>query len=302
MRSTNVDLRKLHHALVLAETGGFTAAAARLNLTQSALSRSIQALEQQLGLVIFERGRNGASPTIDGRDFLARARDVYGATLHLERFATDLARGIEGEVTLGLGTSVSHAVLPRLVARIAAEHPRLSLIVRSEPAAALIDALASGRCDLVYVADTPAIDRNRVSARAVMPARPGILVRAGHPLLAQGALRLADLADSTLVSGPVDVDEIRAAFGPGCRLVICDDPVLLRDLVLRGDALWLTQTFVAADDLNSGRMAMLEVADVHARSRYTIYELAMRHTRLSRSADLVAGLVREELDELSGKL
>jgi len=302
MSLANVDLRKLHHALVLADCGGFTAAAARLNLTQSALSRSVQSLEQQLGLVIFDRGRNGARPTMAGREFLVRARDIQGAMLHLERFAADLGRGAEGEVTVGLGTSVCHAVLARVVGRIAAEHPRLSLTVKSEPVQALIDDLANGGCDLVFVADTHLIDRSRVAASAVIPAQAGVLVRGDHPLAAAGAVSLDDLSGYTFVTGPVDPNEVRAIFGRDCRLLTCDDPRLLRDLVLAGDALWLTQTFVAADDLAAGRMAMLTLADRRARSRFTIYELAMRQTRLSRSAEIVAGLVRQELTERAARL
>jgi DNA-binding transcriptional LysR family regulator len=298
----HVDLRKLHHALMLEEMGGFTAASARLNLTQSALSRSIQALEQQLGLAIFDRGRNGATPTMAGREFLDRARQVYGAMLNLERYAVDLSSGSDGKVTLGLGTAVSHAVLPRLVGKIVRDYPKLSLTVMSEPAPALIDHLVDGKCDVVFVADTHDIDRSRVSDRPIMSATTGVIVGKDHPLCRKGSVTLDDLKAYTLVSGPVETKEIRNVYGLDCRIIVCDNPSLLRDMVMMSDAVWLTLTFVAAEELKDRRMAKLTLLDSRVRSRFTIYELTMKQTRLSKSAEIVSGIIENALKDLSSKL
>jgi DNA-binding transcriptional LysR family regulator len=302
MSMANVDLRKLHHALILEEAGGFTAASARLALTQSALSRSIQALEQQLGLTIFDRGRNGATPTMAGREFLDRARQVYGAIVHLERYAEDLSSGSDGEVTLGLGTAVSHAVLPSLVATIVRDYPRLSLTVKSEPAPALIDHLIDGRCDVVFVADTHLIDRSRVSDRPIISATAGVIARDGHPLCRKGDVTLDDLTSYTLVSGPVDTKEIRSVHGLDSRIIVCDSPGLLRDMVMTNDAIWLTLTFVAAEALKDGSLVKLTLLGPRVRSRFTIYELTMKQTRLSKSAEIISGIIEKTLEDLSSKL
>jgi len=61
-----MDLRKLRHVLALHEEGSFVKAAARVNLTQSALSRSIQTLESSLELTLFDRTREGVVATTAG--------------------------------------------------------------------------------------------------------------------------------------------------------------------------------------------------------------------------------------------
>ena len=61
-----MDLRKLRHAVFVADWGNFTTAAARLHLSQPALSRSIQTLEDELGLKLFERVAAGVVTTVAG--------------------------------------------------------------------------------------------------------------------------------------------------------------------------------------------------------------------------------------------
>src|SRR5690554_6103639 len=70
----SIDLRKLNHALAIAEAASYARASERLHLTQSALTRSIQALESELGLQLFDRGKSGVRPTVDGEKILDRAR------------------------------------------------------------------------------------------------------------------------------------------------------------------------------------------------------------------------------------
>lgn len=299
MNPANVDIRKLHHALILQEVGGFTAAAARLNLTQSALSRSIQTLEDSVKLTLFDRGRNGASVTPAGREFLGRAREVYGSLLDLQRYAADLSSGSGGAVTLGLGPSVAHAVLPRVIDCIVRDHPKLSLTVKCEPVPALIERLIDGGCDVVFVADTHAIDTSRVSERSVMTATAGLLVRKGHPLSGIRRVTAADLNAFTLVSGPVESEEIRSIYGRDCRIIVCDNLSLLRDLVMTTDAIWLTLTLVAAHELRNGAMEPLVLSNSRPRHRFTISRLTMKQSRLSKSAEIVSSEIEATLRQLA---
>src|SRR3546814_1918562 len=65
-----LDLRKVNHVIEIARQGGFAKAAATLNITQSALTRSVQILEDNLGIQVFERGPRGIRLTREGEQFI----------------------------------------------------------------------------------------------------------------------------------------------------------------------------------------------------------------------------------------
>src|SRR3546814_582200 len=117
MRTMNVDLRKLHHAVVLAEMRSFVRAALHLNITQSALSRSIQSIEVSTGVRLFDRDRTGVWPTAHGQLFLERARSVLREAQGLDEMLHALAGTDIGVVRVGLGPALASIVVPSLLTR-----------------------------------------------------------------------------------------------------------------------------------------------------------------------------------------
>src|ERR1700752_4090959 len=98
-----MDLRHLRHATVLAQTGSFVRAAEELSITQPALSRSIRSLEEEVGVRLFERGRQGARPTREGKLLIERAEQVRLTLGGLRHDIDLLKKGHLGEVGFGLG-------------------------------------------------------------------------------------------------------------------------------------------------------------------------------------------------------
>ena len=96
------DLRKLQNAVVLAETGSFVRASDQLHLTQSALTRSVQALEAELGLRLFDRTKQGVRPTPDGEEVLARARLLLLQARTLQREVALIRHAELGAVAFGV--------------------------------------------------------------------------------------------------------------------------------------------------------------------------------------------------------
>ena len=99
-----MNLRHLEHWLALAETGSFSRAAEKLHITQSALSRSIQALEEELGGPLVDRigKRNELTPL--GHAVLERARRIVHEAAELKLGAAALQQGGMGTLRLGLGS------------------------------------------------------------------------------------------------------------------------------------------------------------------------------------------------------
>lgn len=99
----HIDLRQLRHFIALAEQRSFVAAAAAVNLSQSAFSRSIQALEHSAGCQLVDRGRKDLAPTKQGLVLLEHARRLVSGA---QQLANEISQfnGLEaGELRFGCG-------------------------------------------------------------------------------------------------------------------------------------------------------------------------------------------------------
>lgn len=151
--TAHFDLAALGMLVAVAETGGFTAASARLGRTQSAISVRIQDLESQLGHKLLERSRRGVTPTDAGERLIAHARRL----LAVEREAlADLAGETPmGRLRIGVPDDYMDAYLRPLIARFAAEHPKVELEVHCDISKRIEPALKAGDLDLAVVTQDP---------------------------------------------------------------------------------------------------------------------------------------------------
>lgn len=164
--TVHFDLAALGMLVAVAETGGFTAASARLGRTQSAISVRIQDLESQLGHKLLERSRRGVTPTDAGERLLAHARRL----LAVEREAlADLAGETPtGRLRIGVPDDYMDAYLRPLIARFAAEHPKVELEVHCDLSKRIEPALKAGELDLAVVSQDPSRPMGEVLRREPM--------------------------------------------------------------------------------------------------------------------------------------
>src|SRR5690348_13840415 len=99
--SASMDLRRIRHFIVLAETLNFSRAAERLHIAQPALSVSIQKLEAELGTKLFERTSTGVLLTVSGEAALLEARRLLLHGDQMIRVARDAAQGTGGRLRIG---------------------------------------------------------------------------------------------------------------------------------------------------------------------------------------------------------
>lgn len=102
-----IEIRRLRYAVVAAETQNFSRAAEILNVKQSTLSKRILALEQRLGIILFERSTRGAIPTRAGADFLDTANRIVGEVDSLRNTARAIGLGEAGSLVIGFCSSLS---------------------------------------------------------------------------------------------------------------------------------------------------------------------------------------------------
>lgn len=147
-----IEIREMRHLMSIDEFRHFGRAAKAVGLSQSALTKSLQRLEQSLGAKLFERSRAGVAPTDIGKEVLARARRLLDEAAELER-TVDLMNGSEiGPVALGIGPAMSETNVVSAIAAVAQQRPRTQISIRVDHWQQLSDWLLAGELDF-YVAD-----------------------------------------------------------------------------------------------------------------------------------------------------
>ena len=155
-----MELRQLGHFVAIAEDGSFTKAARRLNYVQSALSVSVQALERELNVRLFDRTTHRVTLTGAGEALLPAALRTLAAAEETLDIAAAVRGVLRGRLRVGLMQSFSFADVPWLLGQFHRQHPGVEIQVRPAAggAAALLEELRQGTIDIAFIAlfDPPA--------------------------------------------------------------------------------------------------------------------------------------------------
>jgi len=193
MPEPDFELRHLRTFAAVAQRRSFTRAAADLHIAQQAVSQQIKALERSLGVTLLQRTPRRVELTPEGAVFLADSRRVVAAADRAGRRVKAAARGEVGTLRLIYTLTTVWDTIPRLLARLAADHPELKVEAREALGADIPELLLSGRCDLALAptASYPRGFRTRTVRRE--PLR--IALSDTDPLSRRAQLELAALAD-----------------------------------------------------------------------------------------------------------
>lgn len=190
----NVDLRQLQHLLYLSEELNFGRAAARANLSQSAFTRSIQALESESGLRLFDRGNRYVRVTPAGARAIEHARHLLAGARDLERDLELVKSGEMGEVSIGSGPYASRALLTPLVRSFVARHAGVSVRLNiMQGRRFIIEQLRTETIDFYVGSIGELSGYPDLDVRLLGHVEGGFYVRPGHPLLRRKTVNAADL-------------------------------------------------------------------------------------------------------------
>jgi DNA-binding transcriptional LysR family regulator len=163
MPAGDIDPGLLRTLVAIRDTGGFSAAARELNLTQSAVSHQIRRLEERVGRPLLNRTTRQVSFNEDGRELLHRATRLLDAMDSLHRHLRPPA--IEGVVRFGIPDAVLGDRLPTLFAQFSRLFPSVRLEVSAGMSLDLRRSVAAGELDLAVVMDAEPIEPNRLLRR-----------------------------------------------------------------------------------------------------------------------------------------
>lgn len=181
-----MDLRQIRYFVAVAERGGFAAAASTLNVAQSALSRHVKELEDELGGSLLERGSRGVSVTESGKVLLARGRwllaviDDIKAEVHTEN------REPSGTVRLGAPPSLGDILYAPLAQIFVKQFPRVRLELSGGLTENLSDRLLRGELDLAIV--TTPLPNDHLDYETLLIEQVFVIGPPRDPLLKRGKL------------------------------------------------------------------------------------------------------------------
>ncbi|WP_406090343.1 LysR family transcriptional regulator [Streptomyces sp. NBC_01013] len=207
-----MELRQLEHFVAVAQEQHFTRAAERVAVSQSGLSASVRALEQELRTPLFSRTTRSVRLTEAGRALLVEAeRTLAGARAAKE--AVDAVRGLlRGTLSVGVEQCVAGLNLPRLLAAFHREHPHMEIRLRQEGTTNLVDGVADGRLDIAFAAMVSPVGwRGELVPLAREPMV--LLCAPGHRLAAADRVGWDELAGEAFIDFHPDFGPRRAADG-----------------------------------------------------------------------------------------
>ncbi|MDU9023271.1 LysR substrate-binding domain-containing protein [Pseudomonas corrugata] len=245
-----MTLTQLEIFSLVAELHGFTAAATRLGISQSAVSHAIKSLEQELGVELLRRHQSVVELSDIGQQLLLRARAMLGLANTLRQEAAD-ARGMRrGTLRIGsFGPTSSMKLLPAILQRYRALHPGIEVHIDEGPDRQVIQWLDERRIDVGFVV----LPEDRFDTFPLMEDQMVALLPTTHPLAARSNLSLSDLCDTPFVLTEAGSSELVTRLFNAARLTPnvryrCSQLLSTLSTVSRGEAV----TIVSEGSLPEG--------------------------------------------------
>jgi len=192
-------LRQLEYFVAAVEEGSVTAAALRMNLSQSAMSTALANLERSVGAQLLVRNPSrGLALTDPGRTLLARARQLLEDADALAAGALAHDRVAAGTLTVSCYSTLAPHLIPRVLASLEATHPDLTVTLSETPTFEQLErSLFDASCELALAYDHGLPEH--LTAEPLAEVVPHAILPAGHRLAGGRSVRLADLAGEPFV-------------------------------------------------------------------------------------------------------
>lgn len=252
----------------VARQGSIRAAADKLNVAASAISRQIKTLEDEIGSPIFNRQPRSVTLTAAGEILLVHIRETLREMNRTCALIEDLKGLRRGEVAVALMSGLSGNIVPRVVMQFRAANPKV--LVRSQLMTTpdeMTAAVAEGEVDLAIGFDFPTRANVRQLAVAVAPL--GLVVSTSHPFAGRSSVRLSEcfdytfvVPDSTTVIRP-HLEQILSQSGEGPTDFIETNSIeFMRHVVMTSESVTFLTPFDIETEAAAGKLAFVPVQDL----------------------------------------
>ncbi|MCD9606550.1 LysR substrate-binding domain-containing protein [Raoultella planticola] len=264
--SQRIRLRHLHTFVAVAQQGTLGRAAETLNLSQPALSKTLNELEQLTGTRLFERGRLGAQLTLVGEQFLTHAVKVLDA-LNTAGQALNRKEGLNNDVVrIGALPTAALGILPTVIGQFHKQQKDITLQVATMNNTMLLAGLKSGEIDIGIGRMSDPELMSGLNYELLFLESLKLVVRPGHPLL-QETVTLSRVMEWPVVVSPKGTIPRQNAEtllqSQGCKIPAgCIETLsasLSHQLTVDYDYIWFVPSGAVKDDLRRGLLTALPV-------------------------------------------
>lgn len=274
-----MTLVQLKHVIELATSGSFSQAAIKLHLTQPALSRSIKALEDELGQALFDRVGRKNELTSFGAHIVQRARILVDEANELRQTSLQLKKGEIGQFRIGMGSGPGAMLMTPLLMLMATEHPQAHIDISRGSTTLLVQALRERTLDALVLDIRSLKPASDLKIEALQEMKGAFMCRRGHPLAKKRKVAFAKLRDYAIASTPLSDEVARLLiekFGPQAHPdslvnLRCEEISSLLDVARTSDAIVLAIRAAAPDLVEIDLLPAL-----NANARFGLITMASR--------------------------
>ena len=197
-------LRQLQFFIAAAEQGSVSGAARALSISQSSVTEAIKALEDDLGVTLFDRQARGIDITHKGSAFLRHARQILADVATARTTFQEDAETATGRLSLGVTSLVAGYVLSDILSRFRRAFPQVELNVIEDNGDYLQHLLIGGELDVAVLLTSSVKDRMALHVETLLVSPYRLWLPLAHPLAQQEAITLDQLAGQPLIQLMVD--------------------------------------------------------------------------------------------------
>lgn len=284
----SINLKQLRHLELLAEELNFSRAAERANLSQTAFSRSIQSLEAEFGLRLFDRDTRSVSPTPTGRYLIARAVSLLVRSRDLADDIYYLSHAERGELNFGASLLAIYGPLRSALIDLKQQCPHLKLHIEVSQTPNLQTHLEQEKIEF-FVAYPSDLQQDERFELTCLPSEPvSMYCRPEHPLLQQNSppspTQIQDYPWSAIAFDKSLLPRIRSTLGMKSNQALpialtCDNLQLLHDLTMCSDNIlftWKSCIDHNCELVNLGALLQPQLPSIAMNIEYAIVQLADR--------------------------
>lgn len=296
--AAGVKLQQLRYLIQVAESGSFTKAATKLNMAQTALSRQIRLLEEDLGVTLFRRDGRGVEPTAAGSELVQRATALFTELYEMRQAVISYRHTVEGDVIIGMMPLLGAHVVPALLLNARDLHPNVKIKFMFGMSHAIHEWAIAGRIDFGVVS-TAVKSSSYLMSDEIAGDRLHLVTSADRPDESEHAtVTFAEALAQPLVI-PSKLNGIRAVIdsyaleaGLDITPVIEVDSIeIIKRLVPTGIGRTILPRFSVASEVTAGQLCSVPIVDPELAYRVAITYSVERP--LSPTAVAITSILRQ---------
>ncbi len=283
-----ITVKQLQHLLAIIEHKTIHSAADSLHLTHTAVTRSLNNLEQDLGVPLFERSKSGMSPTAFCLQIVDSCRQVLLDLGDIKREADIYQNLSGGELHIAVGRAARSLILRETLPAFHSLYPDITVHITENTPEHLVEGLQGRALDMVIAGSGSYRDIEGLSIQSLRDIPMVIVVRKDHPLTAKGQLEPEEILKFPLVA-PTMVGSSHPLFklmsvqvenisknNRALPSIMCSDYPTIENIVLSSDATSIVPLMEFSTQLQDGSLVSIDIAEQKIFLELSIIEVANR--------------------------